>query len=433
MKTMKFMCHCVIIGRFIEGFAGGLASQFSRTRVMRTWHRILQDARKLPMRDMTRHILFLCAFCAVAAEAVTLPKVPELSARAYLLYDYNSGQILLEKEADTRVDPASLSKLMTAYLTFDAIKHNTFALMEEITPPLRALQNMNAGESRMLLREGQAVSVRDLLYGLIVQSGNDAAMTLAIHISGSERAFVDAMNAQAAQLGMKNTHFTHPAALSDPQHYSTPRDMAILAAAIIRDYPQYYSIFKEKEFTFNKVLQANRNRLLWLDDYADGLKTGQTDSAGYCLVGSSLRDKRRLISVVMGADSDATRTNESQKMLNYGFQYFDLTRLYRKDQVIAKVRVWKGTESEVEVGFRKDLFLTYPRAQQSLLTATVETHYPVFAPISAGQPLGKLKLFLAGKPYAEFPLTALGSSAQSNVFARGWDTIRLLIQEWTKP
>jgi D-alanyl-D-alanine carboxypeptidase (penicillin-binding protein 5/6) len=284
----------------------------------------------------------------------------------------------------------------------------------------------------MLLKTGDTVSVEDLLYGLIVQSGNDAAITLALNIAGNQAGFVEMMNTQAAKLGMNHSHFTDATALSDPQHYSTAHDLTILAAAIIRDFPQYYPIFKEKEFIFNGVAQANRNRLLWLDQYADGLKTGQTETAGFCLIGSSLRDKRRLISVVLGADSDATRSNESQKLLNYGFQNFDLTRLYKKDHLVAKVRVWKGTESEVEVGFRKDMFLTYPKGQQSLITAKIETHHPVLAPISAGEPLGTLKLYLAGKPYAEFPLTALSSSAQANVFARGWDTIRLLIQEFSK-
>lgn len=358
-----------------------------------------------------------------------LPSPPELTAKSYLLYDYNSGQVLLARNADTRIDPASLSKLMTAYLAFDAIKHNTITLTQTLAVPERATQNLNTGESRMLLRAGQKVAVRDLLYGLIVQSGNDAAITLAVNIAGSELGFVEMMNQQAAKLGMKNTHFTHPSALSEPQHYSTAYDLALLAAAIVRDYPQHYPIFKEKEFTFNNVVQANRNRLLWLDEYADGFKTGQTQTAGYCLIGSALRDKRRLISVVLGADSDATRTNESQKLLNYGFQNFDLARVYQKDQVVAHVRVWKGTENSVPVGFRKDMFLTFPRGQQSLLTAQIETHYPVLAPIGTGESLGVLKLSLAGKPYAEFPLTTLGYSDQANVFARGWDGIYLLIRE----
>jgi D-alanyl-D-alanine carboxypeptidase (penicillin-binding protein 5/6) len=376
-------------------------------------------------------ILIVGLWWSATAGAVMplLANAPDLSAKSYLLYDFNSGQVLLSHNADTRIDPASLSKLMTAYLAFDAIKHDTLTITQEVTVPDRAAQNLNSGESRMLLRTGQTVAVRDLLRGLIVQSGNDAAITLAVNIAGSELGFVDMMNQQAVKLGMKDTHFTHSAALSDPQHYSTAHDLVRLAAAIVRDYPQYYPLFKEKEFTFNNVVQANRNRLLWLDEYADGLKTGQNETAGFCLIGSALRDKRRLISVVLGTESDAIRTNESQKLLNYGFQNFDLARVYKKDQAVTRVRVWKGTESEVEVGFRKDMYLTFPKGQQALLTARIETQHPVLAPIHAGQTLGTLKLFLADKPYAEFPLTALGSSAQANVFARGWDGIRLLIQE----
>lgn len=354
---------------------------------------------------------------------------PELTAKSYLLYDFNSNQFLLARNADARIEPASLSKLMTAYLAFDAIKHNTVTLTQELAVPERATSNLTLGESRMLLRTGQAVSVQDLLRGLIVQSASDAAITLAVHIAGSELGFVDMMNAEAARLGMKNTHFTSPAALTAPQHYSTATDLVLLTAAIIRDYPQYYAMFSEREFTFNQVTQANRNKLLWIDPYADGLKTGQTETAGFCLIGSAKRDKRRLISVILGTESDIVRANESQKLLNYGFQNFDIARVYRKDQAIAKVRVWKGTESEVDVGFTKDLYLTFPKGQQALLTAKIETLQPLLAPISAGQPLGTLKLFLSGKPYAEFPLTALSSSAVANVFARGWDSIHLLIRE----
>lgn len=378
--------------------------------------------------------LIISLLCATPSWAV-LPfarSAPELSAKSYLLYDFNSNQVLLAHNADARIDPASLSKLMTAYLAFDAIKHNTITQTQELTVPDRATSKLNTGESRMLLRSGQTVSVQDLLRGLIVQSGNDAAITLAVNIAGSELGFVDLMNKEAMRLGMKHTHFSSPAALSDPQHYSTAADLALLATALIRDYPQFYPLFSEREFSFNQVTQANRNKLLWIDPFADGLKTGQTDTAGYCLIGSAKRDKRRLVSVILGTESDNVRTNESQKLLNYGFQQFDFARLYRKEQVVANVRVWKGTESEVAVGFTKDMYLTFPKGQQTLLTAKIETVHPLLAPISAGQPLGTLRLFLSGKPYAEFPLTALSSSGVANVFARGWDSIHLLIQEFGK-
>jgi serine-type D-Ala-D-Ala carboxypeptidase (penicillin-binding protein 5/6) len=280
----------------------------------------------------------------------------------------------------------------------------------------------------MLLKAGQAVTVDELLHGLVVQSGNDAAITLAVNIAGSEAGFVDMMNQEAKRLGMNNTHFTNPVGLPDAQHYSSASDLAVLAAAILRDYPQHYPLFSLRNYTFNNVAQANRNRLLWLDPYADGMKTGHTESAGFCLVGSAQRDNHRLISVLFGADSDRLRATESQKLMNFGFQNFDAVRLYQKDQPVARLPIWKGTEGHLEVGFRRDLFLSIPKGMFAQLKATMETHQPIIAPITGGQQLGMLKLTLAGKPYAEFPLVALDSVPLANVFSRGWDSIRLLFQ-----
>ena len=352
---------------------------------------------------------------------------PLLAAKSYLLYDYTSNQILVNQNGDVRMEPASLTKLMTAYLAFDALKHGTLSPEQQLTVPAAALRNKN-DESRMLLRAGQVVTVQDLLRGLIVESGNDAAITLAVNISGSEAGFVDMMNQEAKRLGMNNTNFTNPVGLPDAQHYSSAADLAVLAAAIVRDYPQHYSLFGLRNFTYNNVTQANRNRLLWLDPYADGMKTGHTESAGFCLVASALRDNRRLISVMFGADTDSLRASESQKLMNYGFQNFDAVRLYQKGQTVSQVRIWKGTGSTLEVGFRKDLFLTIPKGTLSQLKATMETHQPILAPILSGQEIGKLKLTLAGKPYAEFPLLALDSVPLANVFSRGWDSIRLTFE-----
>jgi len=280
----------------------------------------------------------------------------------------------------------------------------------------------------MLLKAGQSVTVGELLRGLIVQSGNDAAITLALHIAGSEAGFVDLMNREAKRLGMNNTHFANPVGLPDAQHYSSAFDLALLAAAIVRDYPQHYALFGLRDYTFNNVTQANRNRLLWIDPYADGLKTGHTETAGYCLIGSVKRNNRRLISVLLGAPSDNLRATESQKLLNFGFQHFDAVRVYQKNQPATKVRIWKGTKSQLEVGFRQDLFLTIPKEKLAQLKATMETHQPILAPVSGGQPLGMLKLTLDGKPYAEFPLVALEDAPLANVFSRGWDSIRLLFE-----
>lgn len=381
---------------------------------------------------MKKLLLLLCLFLPVTsiAAAPHAPSAPQLAAKAYVLLDYTSHQVLVDQNGSERLAPASLTKLMTAYLAFDALKHGTLTLEQELAVPLAATRSAS-GESRMLLKPDQAVTVTDLLQGLIVQSGNDAALTLALHIGGSESGFVELMNKEAARMGLSNTHFTNPVGLPSAQHYSSAADLATLAAALVRDYPQYYQLFGQREFTFNNVTQANRNRLLWLDPYADGLKTGHTDTAGFCLIGSAKRDKRRLISVLLGATSDNLRATESQRLLNYGFQYFDAVRLYQKDQAVSQVRIWKGTEKMLPAGFRQDLFLTIPKGQLAQLKINLQTQQPIIAPILPGQVLGTLKLTLAGKPYGEFPLVALEGAPLANVFSRGWDSIRLLIKRFT--
>lgn len=364
--------------------------------------------------------------------AAPLPAAPSLTAKAYLLYDYSTGQVLLGQNADTRMEPASLTKLMTAYLAFDAIEHGTIKLDDLLTVPQNAVRNAN-GESRMLLKVGQSVSVADLLRGLIVQSGNDAAITLAVHIAGSEAGFVEQMNKQATRLGLANTHFTNPVGLPDAQHYSSAHDLALIAAAIVRDYAQFYELFALREFTFNNVTQANRNRLLWLDPNADGMKTGHTETAGFCLVGSAKRDTHRLISVVLGAPSDALRSSESQQLINYGFQNFDAVSLYKKEQVVTELRIWKGTQSHVEVGFKQDILLSVPKGQLGKLKATLETSQPILSPIDSSVAIGVMKFTLNGKAYAEFAIYPLENVSAANVFARGWDSIRLLIiKYWPK-
>lgn len=373
--------------------------------------------------------LILCLLLSSLSLAAPLVAAPELTSKAYVLYDYSSNQILLDQNGSARMEPASLTKLMTAYLTFDALKHGTLELEQQLNVPESAVRNLN-GESRMLLKAGQMVSVDALLHGLIIVSGNDAAITLAQNIAGSERGFVDMMNTEAQRLGMVNTHFANPVGLPDPQHYSTAYDLALLAAAVVRDYPDYYSLFSLREFSFNNVTQSNRNRLLWLDPYADGMKTGHTDSAGYCLVGSAKREDHRMISVLLGASSDSLRTNESQQLLNFGFQNFDAVRLYEKDKAVTKLRIWKGTQSTVSIGFKHDLFLSIPKGQYAKLKATLETRQPIIAPIDTSVPIGMMKMTLNGKPYAEFPIYALENVAAANVFSRGWDSIMLLIHKY---
>lgn len=373
--------------------------------------------------------LILCLLLSPLSFAAPLVAAPELTSKAYVLYDYTSNQILLDQNGSAHMEPASLTKLMTAYIAFDAIKHGTLNIEQSLNVPDSATRNLD-GESRMLLKTGQMVSVDELLHGLIIVSGNDAAVTLAQNIAGSERGFVDMMNEQAQRLGMLNTHFANPVGMPDPQHYSTAYDLALLAAALVRDYPDYYPLFSLREFTFNNVTQANRNRLLWLDPNTDGMKTGHTESAGYCLVGSAKREDHRMISVLLGAGSDSLRTNESQQLLNFGFQNFDAVRLYEKDKAVTKLRIWKGTQSTVGIGYKHDLLLSIPKGQYGKLKATLETRQPIIAPIDNSVPIGMMKMTLNGKPYAEFPVYPLENVAASNVFSRGWDSIMLLIHKY---
>lgn len=373
-------------------------------------------------------LLFLVALLLPAlANAQATPPAPVLAAKSWLLYDYTSNQILVNENGNERVEPASLTKLMTAYLAFTALKQGKLSLNQSVIPSAEALRAQGE-ESRMFLAPNKPATIAELLRGLIVQSGNDAARVLAIAIAGNEASFAVLMNKEAQRLGMNNTHFVNATGLPDAQHYSTAYDLALIAAAIVRDFPAHYPIYSMREYQYNNIKQANRNRLLWIDPYVDGMKTGHTESAGFCLVASAKRDKRRLISVLLGVASDNLRATESQKLLNYGFQYFETVRLYQKNQTVASVRLWKGTENKLNIGFRDDLFLSIPSGSLAQMKATMETPQPLIAPIAGGQQIGVMKLTLNGKPYAEFPLVALDPVPLANVFARGWDNIRLLFQ-----
>lgn len=371
-------------------------------------------------------IVFLLALAQAPAQAQqALPPAPVLAAKSWLLYDYTSNQILVNEKGNERIEPASLTKLMTAYLAFTALKQNSLSLNQMVTPPVEALRT-DGEESRMFLDTSKPVTVADLLRGLIVQSGNDAARVLTTVISGNEENFAALMNKEAQRLGLKNTHFVNATGMPHPQHYSCAYDLAQIAAAIIREFPEHYPLYSMREFQYNNIKQINRNRLLWIDPYVDGMKTGHTESAGFGLVASAKRGERRLISVLSGAASDSLRATESQKLLNYGFQYFETLRLYQKNQQVASVRLWKGTENQVKAGFRNDLFLSIPKGQMANLKVVMETQQPLTAPIGGGQRIGMLKFTLDGKPYAEFPLVALEAVPLANIFSRGWDNIRLL-------
>jgi D-alanyl-D-alanine carboxypeptidase (penicillin-binding protein 5/6) len=280
----------------------------------------------------------------------------------------------------------------------------------------------------MFIEPRKPVTVEELMRGMIVQSGNDACIALAELIAGSEEAFAQLMNRQAQQLGMTNTSFMNSTGLPNPQHYSTAQDLALLAIAIIRDFPEFHPLYAMKEFRYNNITQANRNRLLWSDPTVDGMKTGYTENAGYCLITSARRGERRLISVVLGTASESARATESQKLLNYGFQYYDSVKLYEKNQPVASLPIWKGSGNSVKAGFLNDLYVSLPKGQADKVKANLESRQPLLAPVAAGQKIGVMKLTLDGKPYAELPVVALEDVALAGILGRGWDSIRLLFK-----
>jgi D-alanyl-D-alanine carboxypeptidase (penicillin-binding protein 5/6) len=350
---------------------------------------------------------------------------PAIAAKAYLLVDILSGQTLGAQNADEPREPASLTKLMTAYLTFRALKDKELVPSQMVTVSTKAWR---AEGSRMFIEPKKAVSVDELLHGMIVQSGNDAAIALAETMAGSEEALVERMNKEAARLGMKNTRFTTATGLPAAQQVSTANDLALLAAAIIRDFPEYYPLYSIKEYRYNNITQPNRNRLLWSDPYVDGMKTGNTDAAGYCLIASAKRGPRRLLSVVLGAGSDLGRATEAQKLLNYGFQFYDTVQMYQNGQTINTLRVWKGATDSVAAGFVADQYLTLPKGQAQKLKLTMEAVEPLVAPIARGQHVGVVRVTLDGKQVGEYPLQAMADVPPASLFGRAWDTVRLWVK-----
>ncbi len=362
---------------------------------------------------------------APAPVPVAVP-APAIGAPAYLLQDVTSGQAIVALEADERREPASLTKLMTAYVTFAALRDKTIVPTQLVSVSAAAWR---AEGSRMFVEPRKAVTVDELLRGMIVQSGNDASIALAEVVAGSEAAFAERMNAEAARLGLANTHFVNATGLSDPQQYSTATDLARLAAAVIRDFPGYYPLYSLREYRYNNIAQPNRNRLLWIDPFVDGMKTGHTDAAGWCLIASARRGERRLLAVVLGAASDAARTGDAQKLLNYGFQAFETVQLYPSGKSVANLRVWKGEARDVAAGFVDDRYLTVPKGKADKLALSMTATEPLLAPVAKGQRLGTVRVALEGKVMAEFPLVALADVPAANIFGRAWDTIRL----WMKP
>ena len=370
-----------------------------------------------------RFLAFLALCClSVLARAQTLPQAPTIAAKSWLLLDYSTGQALASYNPDDRVEPASLTKLMTAYVVLGALKEGRLKPDQALPVSERAWKTPG---SRMFIEPKKPVTVDELLRGMIVQSGNDACIALAEAVAGSEEAFAQMMNREAQRLGLKATRFANATGLSDPQHYSTARDLGALAAALIRDFPEHYPLYALREYTYNRITQANRNRLLWLDPAVDGVKTGHTENAGYCLVASAKRGPRRLLSVVMGAASDGMRTQESQKLLNFGFQFFDSVKLYGKDQEVSRLRVWKGAQNTVRAGFLEDFTLSLPKGMAENLKASLVSQQPLLAPVLKGQRIATLKLSLDDRPYGEYPVVALETVPVAGMIGRAWDAMRL--------
>ncbi len=350
------------------------------------------------------------------------PPAPVINAKAWMLLDLSSGQVLASQNPAERIEPASLTKLMTAYLVFSALKAKTLTLEQTVPVSSKAWK---MGGSRMFIEPLRPVTVAELLRGMIVQSGNDASVALAELIAGSEQAFAAAMNREAKRLSMKNTNFRNATGWPDPEHFTTAADLAVLAGAIIRDFPDFYALYAIKDYAYNNITQVNRNKLLWIDPNVDGMKTGHTESAGYCLISSARRGPRRLLSVVLGATSENARATESQKLLNFGFLNYDGVKLYEKGQSIASLEVWKGSAREVKAGFDRELFVTLPKGQADKVKATLLSQKPLLAPIAAGQRIGTMKVTVEGRDIAEVAVVALEAIEGAGVFGRAYDTVRL--------
>ncbi|MBM3345360.1 MAG: D-alanyl-D-alanine carboxypeptidase [Betaproteobacteria bacterium] len=358
-----------------------------------------------------------------AAPALAAP--PAIAARAWLLMDAGSGQVLQSQAPDERVEPASLTKLMTAYLVFGALRDRKIKPEQLVPVSERAWR---ADGSRMFIEPKKPANVEELVRGMIVQSGNDACIALAEAVAGSEDVFVQLMNREAQRLGMKNTSFRNSTGLPDPQHYSTARDLAILASSLIRDFPEQYKYYSMREFRYNNITQQNRNRLLWLDPTVDGMKTGYTENAGYCLIASARRGQRRMMSVVLGTASDASRAQEAQKLLNFGFQIYDGVRVYEKNAAVSTLKVWKGSPSELKAVVARDLVVSVPAGAGDRVRAEFIGQEPLIAPVAGGQRIGTVKVLLDGRALGEYPVVAQDSVAVAGFFGRMWDTMRLWVK-----
>lgn len=377
-------------------------------------------------------LALLCAsiFQVASAEALPTPKMatphvvpsaPTIASDAYLLIDFNSGHVLANKNADRRIEPASLTKIMTGYVVINELNNGNMSMDEEVTISQKAWKMPG---SKMFIEVGKKVKVRDLIKGMVIQSGNDASVALAEMIAGSEEVFAQLMNKYAQSLGMNNTHFVNATGLPNADHYTTANDLAILTKNLITKFPDEYKWYSEKKFTFNGITQYNRNKLLWQDATVDGLKTGHTESAGYCLVASAKREEMRLISVVLATESAKMRVQESQKLLNYGFRFFETHKLYNSQQRLNDAVVWEGTRDVIGVGTADDLYITIPRGQYKNITIESSVQPEILAPITKGQALGNLHITFDDQVIVERPLIALADIEEGSFFKKLMDQIR---------
>jgi len=397
---------------------------------------VLQTSEVPLLLLLLRRAVAPLAACLLTASAAA--QAPLLSARSWLLLDANSGVTLASHEPARRLEPASLTKLMTAYVVFIALGERRISLDDRVTVSNAAFAAPGREGARMFIEPGRTVTTSELLRGLIVSSGNDAAVALAEHTAGSQAAFVERMNAEARRLGLTDTRFANPTGLSDPQQYSTARDLARLAQRLRSDFPQHVALFREREFTYNQISQANRNRLLWSDPSVDGMKTGHLDASGWSIVATAVRPRgkgdngyeRCLIAVVLGAPSDSVRAQEALRLLSYGFTEYETVRLFRAAQIVARPEVLKGDRSELPIGPERDVFVTVPAAElqrlgERELRSSIERPDPLVAPLTKGETVGRLKVSLSGQVVADAPVVALENVQAAGLFGRAYDAVRL--------
>lgn len=390
--------------------------------------RTARSIRKIPLACW-QLVLLCCLSNAAWAGPSLIPAPPSLSAKAHYLIDTMSGKVIVENNADEKLGPASLTKMMTSYVLSYELAQGNVSSTDMVTVSKNAWAQNFPGSSLMWIEVGTKVSVSDLHKGVVISSGNDASVAIAEHIAGSEDAFADVMNKHAEIMGMSNTHFVNSHGLPDPDHYTTAKDLAILAQAIINDFPDDYTLYKEKSFTYNNIKTMNRNSLLWRDPSVDGLKTGHTEAAGYCLVASAEKNGMRLVSVVLGTNNKEMRLQETQKLFSYGFRYFETHKLYKAKEELNASRVWAGLKQTVSLGISEDIILTIPRGEHKNVKAQLEIDDVIKAPVALGSTYGTVSIMLNDEQLLRVPLVALEEIEKAGLFAWLWDEIKLFVMQ----